>query len=122
MAIVNFKSSPIKSIYNISGKPTPELKKKLNWQVLNAARLSRLANNPASENKITLELHNNQDYPKIPQIIKKEKTISSPWTSSYTINTDLNSLPKENTPPNIYKNLLKSTIDHLKDFHKETIL
>ncbi|KAL4088962.1 hypothetical protein QTP88_024040 [Uroleucon formosanum] len=77
MAIGAFKSSPIKSIYNIAGEPTPDLKRTESI-ILYAARLSRLANNPATANKRILELQNNQDYPKIPQIIKKEKIISPP--------------------------------------------
>ncbi|KAF0746227.1 putative RNA-directed DNA polymerase [Aphis craccivora] len=43
---------------------------------------------------------------------------SPPWTSSYNINTELNTLRKENTLPNTYKNVLKSTIEHLNDFHE----
>jgi len=86
--------------------------------LLYATRLSRLANNPASVNKRILELQNNQDYPKIPQIIKKEKIISPPRTSTYNINIELNSLHKENTPPNIYKHFLKSNIEHLNDFQE----
>ncbi|KAL4112023.1 hypothetical protein QTP88_015872 [Uroleucon formosanum] len=117
MAIGAFKSSPIKSIYNIAGEPTPDLKRTESI-ILYAARLSRLANNPATANKRILELQNNQDYPKIPQIIKEEKIISPPWTSTYNINIKLNTLHKENTPPNIYKNVLKSNIEHLKDFQE----
>ncbi|KAL4084424.1 hypothetical protein QTP88_028246 [Uroleucon formosanum] len=117
MAIGAFKSSPIKSIYNIAEEPTPDLKRTESI-ILYAARLSRLAKNPATANKRILELQNNQDYPKIPQIIKKEKIISPPWTSTYNINIKLNTLHKENTPPNIYKNVLKSNIEHLKDFQE----
>jgi len=69
-------------------------------------------------NKRTQELHNNHDYSKIPQIIKKEKIISPPWTSTYNINIELNTLRKENTPPNRYKNVLKSNIEHLNDFQE----
>jgi len=117
MAIGAFKSSPIKSIYNIAGEPTPDLKR-IELTLLYAARLSRLTNNPTSTNNITIELQlkKNTNYSKIPQIIKKEKIISSPWTSIYKINTELNSLHKENTPPLIYKNHLKSILENLNEF------
>jgi len=72
MAIGAFKSSPNKSIYNIAREPTPDLKR-TELILLYAARLFRLVNNPASANKRTLELQNNQNYSKIPQIIKNNK-------------------------------------------------
>jgi len=56
MAIGAFKSSPIKSIYNIAGEPTPDLKRTELTLINYAARLTRLINNPASTNNITLEL------------------------------------------------------------------
>jgi hypothetical protein len=77
MAIGAFKSSPIKSIYNIAGEPTPDLKRR-ELTLIYAARLTRLTNNPASTNNITLELQKKQNYTKIPQIIKKEEIISPP--------------------------------------------
>ncbi|XP_026819514.1 uncharacterized protein LOC113558217 [Rhopalosiphum maidis] len=117
MAIGAFKSSPIKSIYNIAGEPTPDLKRR-ELKLLYAARLTRLTNNPASTNNITLELQKNQNYTKIPQILKKEKIISPPWTSLYKINTELNTLPKENTPPYIYKNLLKYVLENQNEFQE----
>lgn len=83
MAIGAFKSSPIKSIYNITGEPTSDLKR-TELALLYAARLSRQTNNPTSTNKITLELQNNQNYSKIPQIIK-EKKIISPHGQAHTI-------------------------------------
>jgi len=70
MAIGALKSSPIKSIYNIVGEPTPELKR-TELTLLYAARLTRLTNNPASN--ITLELQKNKNDAKIPQIIKNKK-------------------------------------------------
>jgi len=79
LAIRDFKRSLIKSIYNIVGNPSPDLKiTKLTLlyaaksEIYRSTRLSRLTNNPASANKITLELKNNQDYSKILQIIKKK--------------------------------------------------
>ena len=117
MAIGAFKSSPTKSIYNIAGEPTPDLKR-TELTLLYAARLTRLTNNPASTNNIILELQKNQNYTKIPQTIKKEKIISPPWSSLYKINTELNTLPKENTPPYIYKNLLKNILENHNDFQE----
>ena len=111
MAIRTFKNSPTKSIYNIAVEPTSDLKI-TELTLLYVVRLYRLTNNPTTTNNITLELQNNQAYSEIPQIIKEEKIINPPWISAYYINTDLNSLYKENTPPNIYKNLLKSTIEY----------
>ncbi|XP_060866918.1 uncharacterized protein LOC132942499 isoform X1 [Metopolophium dirhodum] len=85
---------------------------------MDAARLIRLTNNPASTSNITLDLQNNKNYTKIPQIIKKEKIICPPWTSIYKINTELNTLRKENTPPLIYKNLLKNTLENQNEFQE----
>jgi len=65
MAIGAFKSSPIKSIYNIAGKPTPDLKR-TELTLPYAERLTRLINNPASTSNITLQLQNNKKYTKIP--------------------------------------------------------
>jgi len=59
MAIGAFKSSPIKSIYNIAGEPTTDLRR--TELLLYASRLTRLTNNPASTNYITLELQKNQN-------------------------------------------------------------
>jgi hypothetical protein len=84
MAIGTFKSSPIKSNYNVAGEPTPNLKR-TELTLLYAGRLSRLTNNLASMKNITLELQNNQNYSEIPKIIKKEKIINPPRVSTYHI-------------------------------------
>jgi len=52
MAIGTFKINPIKSIYNIAGDPTPDLKR-TELTLLYVARLSRITNNPALANYIT---------------------------------------------------------------------
>lgn len=55
IAIGTFKSCPIKSNYNIEEEPTPGIKR-TELTFLYAARLTRLTDNPASTNNITLEL------------------------------------------------------------------
>lgn len=53
----------------------------------------------------------------ITQIITKEKSTSY-WTSSYQINTELGTLSKHQTSPNIFKNFFKIILDNYKDFQR----
>jgi len=76
MAIGAFKSSPIKSIYNIAGEPTPDLKR-TELTLLYAARLTRLTNNPASTNNIIFELQKKPKLHQDPTNNKKRKNNQS---------------------------------------------
>lgn len=70
IAVETYKSSKIKSIYNIAGEPTPDLKR-TELILLYATRLIKLTNNSESTNNIPLELKKNKSYTKTPKIIKK---------------------------------------------------
>lgn len=69
-----------------------------NRDLLNAKKLAKSINNTASLNNTIVETLKIQNYRQTPQIIKRKKTISPPQTNTFSSNTGLNAIFKENTP------------------------
>lgn len=114
LALGAFRSSPIFSMYNLAGELPLEIKR-IEIHLKYTARCAR--------SNITIHEKNNNDLIKLikenkinlPHIITYELNTHPPWTRKYPINTELSSLPKQQTPHNIYRNHLKSIIENYKD-------
>jgi len=66
-------------------EPTPGFKITEIAQLTECLKLARSINNPASLNNTIVQTLKNQNYIQTSQIIKKEKTISPPWTNTFNI-------------------------------------
>jgi hypothetical protein len=109
LAIGSFKSSLIESLRNIANEPPPNIRKTLN-SILYAARTIKNKNNPANKyiDTIIQEAENLQI--NIKEIVPREPQTIPPCLMQINTNTEVTENKKNNTNPNIYKNLFHDTI------------
>lgn len=111
LSIGAFRSSPIKSILNIAGIPSLEVRWREQTHKL-AARISRSPKNQIHHPKHTF----NHTYIKydLENIIPYEKPLCPPWQFNMNINIDLHEFPKNSTCPHIFKNLFRDYCSHIR--------
>ncbi|KAE9523133.1 hypothetical protein AGLY_016474 [Aphis glycines] len=114
LALGAFRSSPILSIYNLAEELSLEIKR-IEKHLKYTARCvrSNIAIHEKNNNDLIKLIKENKI--KLPHIITYELNTHPPWTRKYSVNTELSSLPKQQTPHNIYRNHLKSIIENYKD-------
>ncbi|KAL4104315.1 hypothetical protein QTP88_019616 [Uroleucon formosanum] len=117
LAIGTIRSSPIFSIYNIAGIPLPTLRR-IELSNKYIARLARQNGNKYSSinNKIAKLTNKNVLSPV--KITPREFNSTPPWENNYQINTELNTLSKQNTAPEIFKTHVHRILDKYKNFQK----
>lgn len=71
-----------------------------------------------TENLVSLHNLSNKNYLELSHIVKRQHNIIAPWTSTIEINTELHSLSKHNTHPEIYKNYLNKILLKYKDYQE----
>lgn len=114
LALGSFRSSPKLSIFNIAGEPTPSLRR-LELLTIYIVRLVRRSGNKQcnTKNEITEFINKNVASPV--RIIPRELHITPPWENKYEINTELNTLSKQNTAPEIFKSHAFDILDNFKE-------
>ncbi|KAL4149656.1 hypothetical protein QTP88_003548 [Uroleucon formosanum] len=117
LAIRAFCSSPIQSIYNIAGIPPPTLRR-IELSNKYIARLARQNGNKYSSINNEIAKLTNENVLSPVKITPREFNSTPPWEKNYQINTELNTLSKQNTAPEIFKTHVHRILDEYKNFQK----
>jgi len=117
LAIGAFRSSPTLSIYNIAGIPPPTLRR-LELSIKYIARLARHNGDKFSSINNEIAKLTNENVLSPVKIIPREFNSTPPWENNYQINTELNTLSRHNTAPEIFKRHVHGILDEYKNFQK----
>lgn len=115
MTLGAFRTSPAESMYNITNIPPLEIKT-AELELVYAARIIRQRDNPASKVIEKLKRKAYEKHIPLDFIIKSEKSLQSPWSLNFNINTELTKFYKKDTMPSTYRSNMNAILEQYQDY------